>query len=139
MKLLFDSNVLLASLVSHGLCADLVRLAAGLHDMAGISVCYCPAIEYEVMRHLQGKLGGSKAQCALAQGLFSAITRVPDGNHWQPPADFPDPDDTPIIGAALTAEADWFVTGDKALLDLGEIEGLPIRSPRDAYILLRGL
>jgi len=139
VKLLFDSNVLLASLVARGLCADLVRFAAGLHDITEITVCYDPAIQDEVMRHLRGKLEGSKAQCTLVQGLFSAITCIPDGAHWQPPADFPDPDDAPIIGAALAAGVDLFVTGDKALLALGEIEGLPIRSPRDAYIALRGL
>lgn len=56
-----------------------------------------------------------------------------------PAAGVPDPDDAWIIAAALDAGTDLFVTGDKALLELGVIEGLPIVSPRAAYERLRGL
>jgi predicted nucleic acid-binding protein len=51
----------------------------------------------------------------------------------------PDPDDAWIIAAALNAGADLFVTGDKALLELGAVQGLPIIDPRTAYARLRGL
>lgn len=138
MKLLLDSNVLVASLISRGLCADLVALVTSLHDIDRIRVLYCPAVEREVMRLLQGKLGANETQIDFARRFFATLDRVPDGT-WTAPRNFPDPDDVPIIGAALGAGADLFVTGDKALLALGEVEGLSIRSPRAAYIALRGL
>ncbi len=139
MKLLFDSNVLISAWVAHGLCRDLVRLAAGLHDLSIITLCYCPTLEREVLGHLRGKFGASEQQCAVAHDFFHAIESVADGHEWLPPTDFPDLDDAPIVGAALAAGADLFVTGDKALLALDAVEGLPIRSPRDAFIRLRGL
>jgi predicted nucleic acid-binding protein len=55
-----------------------------------------------------------------------------------PAPDVPDADDAWIVAAALTAQADWFVTGDKALLDMGHATGMPIIHPRQAYMRLRG-
>ncbi len=138
MKLLLDSNVLVASLISRGLCADLVALVTSLHDIDRIRVLYCPAVAREVMRLLQGKLGANETQIDFARRFFATLSRVPDGT-WTAPRNFPGPDDAPIIGAALGAGAELFVTGDKALLALDRIEGLPLRSPRAAYIALRGL
>jgi hypothetical protein len=37
---------------------------------------------------------------------------------------------------ALAGGSDLFVTGDRALLDLGDVRGLPIVSPRDAWARL---
>lgn len=42
-----------------------------------------------------------------------------------------DPDDIPIISPALAAEADLFVTGDKALLELRLVHEMPVVSPGD--------
>jgi predicted nucleic acid-binding protein len=45
----------------------------------------------------------------------------------------PDPDDNFILAAAVAAKADLIVSGDKNhVLDLGEVEGIPIVSPREA-------
>jgi hypothetical protein len=37
-----------------------------------------------------------------------------------------DPNDNIIVACALEAEADYLVSGDRHLLDLGEIKGIPI-------------
>ena len=44
-----------------------------------------------------------------------------------------DPDDMPILACALAAGAELLITGDKALLDLGKVEGMPVVSPRQAW------
>jgi predicted nucleic acid-binding protein len=49
-----------------------------------------------------------------------------------------DPDDAPVLACAVATKADVFVTGDKALLDLGEIEDMPILSPRQLWQRLSG-
>lgn len=38
----------------------------------------------------------------------------------------PDPDDDVVIGTALAAKAVWVVTGDRALLSVGEYQGVGI-------------
>lgn len=45
----------------------------------------------------------------------------------------PDPDDSAILSAARAGDAACFVTGDKALLELGELDMLPILSPRQYW------
>ena len=45
----------------------------------------------------------------------------------------PDPNDNPILAAAIAGKADLIVSGDKKhMLALGEVEGLPIVTARDA-------
>ena len=47
-----------------------------------------------------------------------------------------DRDEAPIVAAALSANASMFITGDKELLALNEIEGMPILSPREEWVRL---
>ena len=49
-----------------------------------------------------------------------------------------DPDDIPILACAIAAKADAFVTGDKELLVLGEVAGVPIIDPRGFWNMLKG-
>ena len=45
----------------------------------------------------------------------------------------PDPKDNPILAAAIAGNADLIVSGDKKhMLALGEVEGIPIVTARDA-------
>ena len=45
----------------------------------------------------------------------------------------PDPGDNPILAAAIAGAADLIVSGDKKhMLALGEIEGIPIVTAREA-------
>jgi predicted nucleic acid-binding protein len=41
------------------------------------------------------------------------------------------PDDDAILSAAVGASADCIVTGDRQFLLLGQIEGIPIRTPAE--------
>jgi putative PIN family toxin of toxin-antitoxin system len=55
-----------------------------------------------------------------------------------PPAvEIGDRDDLPILSAAISGKAEVFVTGDKELLDLGEVEDLAILSPRQFWDKLK--
>jgi predicted nucleic acid-binding protein len=50
-----------------------------------------------------------------------------------------DPDDNRVVEAAVAGEADYIVSGDEDLLDLGGYEGISIVSPaRFAAILAAG-
>ena len=138
MKLLFDSNIWVAAFGAQGVCKQLVEQAIKLDDAAAIQLMLCPTIRQEVMRILDHKFRLTADELTRARRVLDGIASAPDGM-WQPAGAFPDPDDVPIIGAALAGDADLFVTGDKALLELGEIEGLPIVTPRAAFLKLREL
>jgi putative PIN family toxin of toxin-antitoxin system len=138
VNVFFDTNVWLASLISRGLCADLVRASLAAHDARNIQVLTCSAVMAETHRLLEGRFFANDAQLAAAQEIFDKIERVPDGAAALPPG-FPDPDDWPIVAGAIAAGADMFVTGDKALLALEAIQELAIVDPRTAYRRLKGL
>ena len=138
MKVFFDTNVWIASFIARGLCADLVGAAMVAHDTGGIEVLTCPAVLVEAERLLRDKFRANDAQWYAADTVFSRITMVVDGAATIP-SFFPDPDDWPIIAAAVEAHADLFVTGDKALLELRAVENMPVVSPREAFLRLRNI
>jgi predicted nucleic acid-binding protein len=127
-----------SALVARGLCADLLRVALRRHGLAGCELLLSDAVRSETLRILRDKFKAAEAGLDAARAAMALARDVPQGN-WQPPAEFPDPDDVVIVSAALAAGADLLVTGDKALLELVLIDGLPIVSPRTAYERLRGL
>jgi len=54
-----------------------------------------------------------------------------------PPVEIGDRDDLPILSAAISGKAEVFVTGDKELLNLREVEDLAILSPRQFWDKLK--
>lgn len=134
MKVFLDTNVWLSARFRPGLCAQL--LDALLE--AGVDVLLDARVHEEFMRIAGDKLGVDETLLARADLFFQKFTEILPAAE-QPAAGIPDPDDAWIIAAALVAGADWFVTGDKALLDLGAVEGLPLLGPRTAYERLCGL
>jgi predicted nucleic acid-binding protein len=42
-----------------------------------------------------------------------------------------------VLGTAVAGQADYLVTGDKQLLELGNYQGIPILSPREFYDRVR--
>jgi predicted nucleic acid-binding protein len=137
VRLFLDSNVWISALATRGVCADLVREAlrrAGLD----IEILSSAQVRAEVSRVLANKFGVPRAELAAACEPLRYTHEIAPGP-WQPPPGFPDPDDAPILAAALAAQADLFATGDCELLALDAVEGLAIVDPRTAYLRLRGL
>jgi predicted nucleic acid-binding protein len=50
-----------------------------------------------------------------------------------------DGSDVPILASAIAGRADVFVTGDAELLKPGDVEGVPVVSPRNLWMRLAGL
>ncbi len=129
MKWVVDTNVWVSALATRGLCADLVRTAMRRHGNR-IELMICPAIRDETLRVLREKFAATDERLVAAEVALDWPESV-FSPAWQPPAGFPDPDDVPIVSAALSAGA-VLVTGDRVLLEL-EIPGLEIITPRVAY------
>ena len=138
MKYLLDSNVWISGFGTRGLCADLVRLALRRHGMGDFELLTCASVRSETLRKLRDKFGATDEDLRPVQIALAWATMVPEPV-WQPPEDFPDPDDAPIVGAALNAATDALVTGDRPLQAMEPIENLAIITPRAAYERLRRL
>lgn len=131
MKVFLDTNVLASALTTRGLCAELFEIVLQSHEL----LISDPVLQ-ELERILPGKLGQSASVTEGFVALLRAEATLVEG---EPPfPSLPDPDDEPIIASALAGQAQVFVTGDKALLELKCIEQLSVISPRQFWELLSG-
>lgn len=131
MKVFLDSNIWVSGFATRGLCADLIRLLLRRHGL-GVRLLTSQGVRSETMRILNEKFHATERDLVPVCDAMALAELVPE-SRWKPPPGFPDPDDAPIIASALAAQAEIFVTGDKPLLNLGEIENMAIHPPRQVY------
>ena len=131
MKVFLDTNVLASALATRGLCAELFESVLTGHDLLASSELLA-----ELRRILITKLlipaDTAYAFISLIEANATSLTTPAEF-----PAGIPDPDDAPLIAAALDGGAECFVTGDKALLDLDSVAGMPVITPRRFWELTR--
>ena len=129
MKVFLDTNVLASALATRGLCAELFEAVLQSHELL-----ISPPVLKELERVLPTKLGQSRQITAEFIDLLQVYATLVHSTNVA--VSLPDPDDEPIVASALSGKARVFVTGDKALLGLGSVEGLPLISPRQFWELL---
>jgi putative PIN family toxin of toxin-antitoxin system len=129
MRLVLDSNVLVAAFVARGVCAELLEHAVRVHEPATSAF-----ILEEVHRSLLEKVRVSASQADQAVKLLR--TRFESlGPVTIEEGACRDSDDLPVLGTAVAARCDVLVTGDKDLLELETWRGIRIVSPRDFWKL----
>ena len=129
MKVFLDTNVLASALATRGLCAELFEAVLQSHELL-----ISPPVLKELARVLPAKLGLSRQITTNFIDLLQVYATIVHSTNVA--VSLPDPDDEPIVASALSGKARVFVTGDKALLELGSVEGLPVISPRQFWELL---
>lgn len=131
MKVVLDTNVLLAAFAARGLCEALLEACLESHE-----IIISQHILDEVREHLIRKLKVPPRQAGATVRFLKEVAVIVE------PVKVPkdacrDRTDLPVIGTALAAGADCLVSGDKDLLALGRFENIPILSPRAFYDSLR--
>ena len=131
MRVFLDTNVLASALTTRGLCAELFEVVLQSHELLTSG----PVLR-ELERILPDKLGQSEE---VTEGFVNLLhTHALMVNAAPPFPSLPDPDDEPIVASAIAGNANVFVTGDKALLELQSVEHVPIISPRNFWEMLAG-
>lgn len=130
MKVFLDTNVLVSAVATRGLCADVVRVVLAEHELLTGAVNLV-----ELQRVLRDKLGAPARMVRELDAFLRAHVIVPK------PATLlaipvRDPDDRWVLASAVAGAADVLVTGDRDLLDLGELAPLPIVDPRGFWELV---
>ena len=131
MRVFLDTNVLVSAVATRGLCADVFREVLTSHELI-----ICDALLQEVKKALQQKV---KAPPSLASEFLNLLTQdtIKAKPSRLPRVAIKDKSDLIILAAALSGNAELLVTGDRELLDLGNVEGLDIVSPRAFWERLR--
>ena len=122
-----DTNVLTSALAARGLCAELLEAVIQQHELL-----IGPPLVAELERVLMTKLGLPKD---IVAAFIALLDEQANSHDASVSFDHPqvDDDDKIIVATALSARADIFVTGDKALLRTVSLGGMPILSPREAW------
>jgi len=129
VKLVLDTNVLLAAVLAPGLCRELLRKHTHSH------VIYCsPALLEEFAEKLHHKLGFDPDTVPLFVAYRDRVKLVEAQPLPEPVSR--DPDDDLVLATALAGQAEIIITGDKDLLVLKKHHGIRILSPRQFLDLL---
>lgn len=129
MKIVLDTNVLVAAFVAEGLCRDIVRRRVRAHSLISSQV-----LLDELAGTLLRKFKIDPSQIAWLSVYNDHATLV-DAQPL-PVAVCRDPDDDFVLATALAGQADVIVTGDDDLLILGSYHGIRILSPRQFVMLV---
>ena len=97
-----------------------------------------PTVSEELTRALAEKIRVPQATVSEIAAFLRASASFPDTPGGPAPVAIRDPDDAVILSEALALRADVLVTGDKDLLEVGEVPGIRILDPRGFWRLVRG-
>jgi len=125
MRVVLDTNVLIASFVARGVCTDVFERVINEHELF-----LSPHILREFERVMAVKMSLNRDRVQRAVALLERKASV-----LEPvPLDTPvcrDSNDDPVLALARDCNADCLVTGDDDLLILTTFERTRIISPRE--------
>jgi putative PIN family toxin of toxin-antitoxin system len=124
MRVVLDTNVLVAAFIAHGICADVFERVIADHELVLSS-----HILGEFERVMTTKLGFDQTRVERALALFRRVGRVMSTKPLEEPV-CRDRDDDAVLALARSSNAACLVTGDDDLLILERFEQIPIISPR---------
>lgn len=133
MKVVLDTNVVIAAFATHGLCHLILESVLAHHEYF-----MSPNLLAEIQSKLKTKLKMPETRVReITSFLKHHSTFIKD----MPVAGLEcrDPDDIKILALSINAKAEMIVTGDQDLLVLKNVKGVEIVSPREFWTLIRGI
>ncbi len=128
MRVVLDSNVLVAAFATHGVCHELFE-----YCLRNTTILCSDFISGEVERILTQKIKiPAKNASEITEYLKHQTQWIVPGHEVL--KTLRDPNDQMIISTALSGRADYLITGDKDMLVLKMVKKTIIISPRDFWI-----
>jgi uncharacterized protein len=127
VKVVFDTNILIAAFLTEGLCSSLL-IRARKHDFDLI-------LSDDILREFKGILTKKfKISSSDISEITDIITEAASEilhKVSSTPRICRDPNDDMIIACAVDADVDYIVTGDEDLLTLKKFKNIIILNPRN--------
>jgi putative PIN family toxin of toxin-antitoxin system len=127
VRVLLDTNVLVAALVSHGACHELLE-----HCYQNHLIVTSKTLMTELRKVMAEKIGFSRGEVREAMQVIADMVEIAEPARLESPV-CRDPDDDEVLAAAIGAGADCIVTGDSDLLVIQRYEGVPILAPEQFW------
>ncbi|MGC8555368.1 MAG: putative toxin-antitoxin system toxin component, PIN family [Candidatus Acidulodesulfobacterium sp.] len=128
MKVVLDSNVIIAAFSARGLCSELFENCI-LNQQIIISEFILHEVEEKLIKKIKLPQKIVYEIIEYLRNTFSLVEpKLIDSNICR------DKNDLKIIGTALAGNAQIIITGDKDLLILKQYKKINIVSPRDFWI-----
>lgn len=125
MRVVLDTNVLIAAFIARGVCTSLLEHCVQQHE-----IVLSEAILDEFRSHLTGKFRNRPEDADAAVNLLREVAELVTPVELDQPV-CRDPDDDVVIATALAGKCRCIVTGDKDLLVLETLQGIDILRPGD--------
>jgi putative PIN family toxin of toxin-antitoxin system len=129
VRVVCDTNVLVAGVVADGLCRDIVK-----RRLLGVDLVTSRTLLDELARTLRRKFGTDPEDVPLLAAYRERATLV--RRVALPGPVCRDHDDDAVLATAIAGHADIILTGDEDLLVLGDYQGMRILSPRQFVELM---
>jgi putative PIN family toxin of toxin-antitoxin system len=130
LRVFLDTNVLASAFGTRGLCADLLQVILGEHELVTGEV----VIE-ELRRVLIRKFDTRADKVNDVERFLRGYHVEPKPGHL-PNLNLSERSDLMVVGSAINSKAEFMITGDREILALKKKpEGLRIVSPREFWNL----
>jgi putative PIN family toxin of toxin-antitoxin system len=132
MRIILDTNVILAAFAGRGLAHTLFELCLEKHE-----IIISEHILSEIQKNLQKKLRMPKDKVLMITGYLKEFCTFSRYKTLDKDA-CRDIDDIKILGLAEVAKPDYIITGDSDLLVLRKFHSVPIITPREFWEISKG-
>lgn len=127
MKVVLDTNVIIAAFAVRGLCNDVLEICVAEHE-----IILSGYIISEVRKNLEKKI---KLPEAVVKDIIGYLETEALSVS---PADIPasacrDKDDLGVIAAAVSGKADIIISGDNDLISIKKYKSIKILTPREFW------
>lgn len=132
MRVVLDSNVIIAAFAARGLCSEVFEVCLSVH-----SIIISEHILSEVKTGLTKKV---RLPESVVKDIIGYLRDAAERVKPRELADSQcrDKDDDIIIGTAVSGNAEFIVTGDEDLLVLKKYKWIDIVTPREFWSRLKG-
>jgi len=131
MKIVLDTNVLIAGFISHGTCNELIEYCAINHEVV-ISLFILREFKQKLIHKFRFTTHEAESAVNLLESRFEVVIPV---KLVKPVCR--DADDDQVIGTALAGNCECIVTGDKDLIALRHVKQIRMISPSNFWGLER--
>ena len=123
MRLVLDTNVLIAAFISRGACNELLEHCVLKHEVV-LSKIILAELKEKLTDKFQFTAREANAAVRLVKSRCEIVATVPLATPV-----CRDPDDDAIIATAVAGQCACIITGDKDLLDLDKPCGIQVLAP----------